>query len=567
MRTSAAVALLAASVLLGHAPPADGQGFTERVSVDSSGAAANDDSFDASPSLSADGTVVAFVSAASNLVASDANGQADVFVHDRTTGVTERVSVSSSGAEADSWSAWTALSADGRFVVFASNADNLVAGDTNQLTDVFVRDRVQGTTERVSLDSSGKQGDRASPKALAISDDGRFVLFDSLATNFVGGDTNGERDVFVHDRTTGATECISVDASGKPGNQRSRGGTLSSDGRLVSFQSQASNLVTGDTNGSTDVFVRDRSAGLTVRVSVDSNGAQVSGASGANASAISADGSTVVFDSVATTLVHGDTNGSSDVFVHDLATGATERVSVDSAGVEGDYSSGLYSSAISADGRVVVFVSDADNLVARDLNQTTDVFVRDRSAGTTAAQSLDSLGYLGDGRSGTSGTAVSADGHVSAYGSFADDLDPHDANGFTDVFVREECVIDAAWTNYGAGFAGTLGVPAFSALSNPQFGTTLTLDLSNSAGFFTVGLLCVGLQRTSIHSGWGGDLLVLPAFTQVVGIPAGGTSYVGDVAADGSLCGAIVDLQALEADPGAAKGVSFSAGLELTIGR
>src|SRR5437867_2780916 len=205
-------------------------GATERVSVDSAGTQANGAS--SGVALSADGRFVAFTSAAPDLVAGDTNGATDVFVHDRQTGVTERVSVDSAGNQVNGSSFGGVLSADGRFVAFTSVAPDLVTGDTNGAADVFVHDRQSGTTERVSVDSAGTQANGAS-FGRALSADGRFVAFTSAAPDLVTGDTNGAMDVFVHDRQTGTTERVSVDSAGNQGNGTSIGGALSADGRFV----------------------------------------------------------------------------------------------------------------------------------------------------------------------------------------------------------------------------------------------------------------------------------------------------------------------------------------------
>ena len=246
-------------------------GATERVSLDSTGTQGNSDSL--SPSISADGRYVAFYSFASNLVTGDSNGASDIFVHDRNTGDTERVSVDSGGTQGNSGSYGPSISSDGRYVAFHSFASNLVAGDSNGVVDIFVHDRNTGDTERVSLDSSGTQGNSGSANP-SISSDGRYVAFYSFASNLVAGDTNGAYDIFVHDRNTGDTERVSVDSSGTQGNSDSANASISSDGRYVAFFSGASNLVTGDSNGFSDIFVHDRNSGDTERVSVDSSGTQ-----------------------------------------------------------------------------------------------------------------------------------------------------------------------------------------------------------------------------------------------------------------------------------------------------
>jgi Tol biopolymer transport system component len=357
--------------------------------VDSAGNEADGGSDE--PAISADGRFVAFESGASNLVSGDSNGQSDVFVHDRQTGATERVSVDSAGNQADGGSGKPAISADGRFIAFESDATNLVAGDTNGESDVFVRDRQTGVTERVSVDSEGNQAAGGSGDdeaaggsgAPAISADGRFVAFASAATNLVDGDANSKSDVFVHDRQTGATERVSVDGHGNEGDGSSTWPAISADGRFVAFESMATNLVSRDFNRDQDIFVHDRQTGATERVSVSSDGKQASSPS--DVPSISADGRLVAFVSGANNLVPGDTNRFyfADVFVHDRQTGATERVSVNSAGNQGNDYSGL--PAISADGRFVAFLSLAGDL-APVAGYGQHVFVRDRGVADVSGQ-------------------------------------------------------------------------------------------------------------------------------------------------------------------------------------
>ena len=348
-------------------------GITQRVSVDSAGGQANGGSFE--PSISADGRYVSFPSNATNLVPGDTNFAADVFVHDRQTGVTQRVSVDSAGGQANSTSVLSSISADGRYVGFPSDATNLVIGDTNNAYDVFVHDRQTGATERVSVDSAGGEGDLGGDEP-SISADGRYVSFTSYSTNLVAGDTNSTYDVFVHDRQTALTERVSVDSAGGEGDSSSTRPFISGNGRYVSFTSGATNLVAGDTNSTNDVFVHDRQTAVTERVSVDSVGNQANSTS--FEPVVNADGRFVSFWSLSGNLVAGDTNTTWDVFVHDRQTGATERVSVSAADGEGNGTS--HSPSISADGQVVAFVSQATNLVAGDTNGIDDVFVRGLAA-------------------------------------------------------------------------------------------------------------------------------------------------------------------------------------------
>jgi Tol biopolymer transport system component len=355
-----------------------------------------------------------------------------------------------------------------------------------------------------------------------------------------------------------------VDSSGAQANSGVTFPSISADGLIVAFNTDASNLVAGDTNGKWDVFVHDRATGTTERVSVRSNGSEANGVS--ELPALSSDGRFVSFDGDASNLVVGDRNRCNDVFVHDRATGATERVSVDSSGTEGAASS--HYAAISGDGRFVTFSSVAVNLVAGDTNGRTDIFVHDRASGVTERVSVDSAGVQSNGNSGESDfPVISADGNAVAFASEATNLVAGDTNGVMDMFVHERCSTPASWNNYGAGFPGTNGVPTFTSQQNPAFGATITLDLANSYANPTVGVLFVGFTQTSIHSNWGGDLLVVPALTMFVTFSYGGDSFTGTIPDDRALCGVAVDLQAIEADPGAAKGVSFTPGLELVIGR
>jgi Tol biopolymer transport system component len=288
-------------------------GNTTRVSVASDGTQANGGSF--TPSISANGRYVAFASIAVNLVSGDTNGVQDIFVHDRQTGATTLVSVAIDGSEGNGDSEEVSISADGRYVAFRSWASNLVSGDTNNLPDIFVRDRQTGQTTRVSVASDGTQANNFSFEP-SISADGRYVAFMSWANNLVSGDTNGDWDIFVHDRQTGATIRVSVATGGGQAAGRSQRPSISADGRYVAFASSASNLVSGDTNNHPDIFVHDRQTGVTMRVSVASDGTQTYVFS--FDPSISADGRYVAFGSEADNLVSGDTNGRYDIFVREM---------------------------------------------------------------------------------------------------------------------------------------------------------------------------------------------------------------------------------------------------------
>lgn len=382
-------------------------------------------------SISADGRYVAFETVAGDLVPGDTNNAWDVFVRDRVNGTTERISVSSAGKQGNSHSDRPTISADGRYVVFQSEASTLVPGDDNTAYDVFVRDRQTGQTERVSVPNSVPQayGSSGSP---SMSPDGRYVVFDSIAPNLVANDTNGRNDVFLRDRMTGTTTRISLTGSGVQGNADSQHPAVSADGRFVAFRSTASNLVPGDTNAVDDVFVRDLQKNTTERVSVSSAG--VPGDDNSHQPSISSDGRHVAFHSKATNLLAdgADRNGRGDVFVRDRQTGTTERVSVGAGGTEANLvSSGA---SISADGRYVTFTSLAATLVPYDTNSAYDVFVRDRLLGTTVRVSVNDAGIQGDDDS--SSAEVSADGRFVVFHSLAANLVPGDTNADNDLFVR-----------------------------------------------------------------------------------------------------------------------------------
>ncbi|HET6162167.1 MAG TPA: hypothetical protein VFG37_00760 [Planctomycetota bacterium] len=498
---------------------------TFRVNVDAGGAQADAESNAGRIAISEDGRFVAFDSYADNLVAGDTNAVLDVFVHDRMTGATERVSVDSAGAEGNDASFFPAISADGRVVSFHSKATNLVAGDTNGKEEVFVHDRVSGVTERMNVDSAGVQGNGGAYKS-ALNADGRFVTFYSYSRNLVASDVNAMPDVFLRDRVAGTTELISVDSSGVQADNGSFKSAISADGRFVAFDSYASNLVAGDTNTWSDVFVRDRQNGTTERVSVRTSGKQANG--GSNRPSISADGRFVAFTSFASNLVTTDTNGTWDVFVRDRQNGTTELVSVDSAGVQGDLQS--IKPTISADGRFVAFSSDATNLVPGDVNGTQDVFVHDRLTGTTKRVSVDSSG--GEADAACDKAVISGDGRFVALGTDADNLVANDTNGHSDVFVHGPYLTLEADPN-PAPAGVTLTLSTFTG--DPNNLAMLVIDDVNGAPMFVPivittfdaqGNLVVG---GTVPAGFSGTEIGFIAFGIVATGKVGATNQV-DVA-------------------------------------
>ena len=423
-------ALVCAAVLVLAVPGAQAQaGRFDRLSVSSSGGQGDAGSY--GPAISGDGSVTAFVSNATNLVAGDTNGRCDTFVRDGDSGATTRVSVTAEGAESrDGFQCGStpAISGDGRYVAFVSDASDLVAGDSNGQLDVFVRDRVASTTVRVSVSSAGTEADGNSFEP-AISADGRFVAFSSGASNLVDGQWVSGSHVYVRELATGTTELI----SGGPTYVTSGSSyqpSLSADGRYVAFASQSA-LVEEDSNLRADAYVFDRASRALSRVSVASDGDQGDlGSSGSEDPAISADGRYVAFSSDARDLAPGVDRFDVQVYVRDRVAGTTTLASVNADGDEavGDHS---LVPAISADGRYVSFHTGANNLYPGHVFDTIDVVVRDMQAGTTKAITV--------GRAGGDYSlyaSLSADGQWVAFGSLASFLVPDDTNGSIDVFRR-----------------------------------------------------------------------------------------------------------------------------------
>lgn len=428
--------------------------LTELVSKSSSGVLGNSDTtlmnFGINSSdISSDGRFVAFTSAAKNLVSGDTNNVPDVFVHDRNTKKTTRISVSNAGVQGNSASINPAISPDGRYVAFESGANNLVPGDTNGgLFDLFMYDRVIGKIERISVSSSGAQGNHNSTGGAAVSENGRYVAFTSWATNLVAGDTNGYSDIFVRDRVLGTTTLVSKATNGAIGDDLSRTPKISADGRYIVFTSLARNLepITY-LDPHYDVFVHDRTTGVTVRVNVSSNGNQPGGVDNGDytgePASISADGRYVAFAHNAPLDPLDTELATRDVFVRDLVLGKTTLVSLSNSGTPTSWP--CWAPSISADGRFVAFLSNANDLVAGDTNGSTDVFVRDRIAGTTTRVSVSSNGAQGNLPSGLNTyVAISAHGNFVAFLSAATNLVVGDTNGFIDLFVHTSCPITAA---------------------------------------------------------------------------------------------------------------------------
>ncbi len=397
-----------------------------RVSLAHDGSEANGYSDSGYPSL--DGNLVAFGSSASNLVAGDTNSDSDIFVRDVTAGTTERVSVDSSGAEADDDSYQPKMTPDGRYVVFMSEATNLVPGDTNGARDIFVRDRLADTTTRINVSSAGVEAnDDSFINGGTISANGRLVVFHSRASNLVAGDTNGFMDVFVHDRSSGITSRISVTDTGAEANFDCYTADISPDGAYIAFHTDADNIIAGDSNSAMDTFIVVRATGAITYAAQSVVGTQ---ANGDTYGLKFSNGGHLTFTSTATNLIADDLNGVADIFLRDGIGGPTEIISMGFNGQTNDFSPDSW---ISGNGRFVVYSSYATNIVNNDTNGEPDIFVVDRQSGTTQRVTENLAGQEANDFSG--GPRLSQNGQRIVFHSDATNLVPNDTNVIRDVFI------------------------------------------------------------------------------------------------------------------------------------
>ena len=392
-------------------------------------------SFSFRPWVSGDGRFVAFDSDSAALVAGDTNRVRDIFIHDNGAHTVTQVSVGTGGQQPNGDSQRPTLSGDGRYVAFWSEADNLVEGDTNGVPDAFVYDRDTNVTRRVSVGPGGVQANGQSARPV-ISADGNLVAFESAASNLLetgvlgsSSDTNKANDVFVHDISRRETVRVSLASDGSQAVGDSERPSISPDGRFVAYQSEGA-LEPSDENQARDVYVRDLASGAMERVSLGWGGTE--GDAGSFSPSLSHDGRYVAFWSNARNLVSDDTNGAADVFVRDRASGTTERVSLGSGGTEGDGNSS--DPAISPDGRYVAFWSAATDLVADDTNDVRDVFLVDRTDHRVERVSLASDGDQGDGDSFSPN--IGGGGHLVAFDSAATTLVTGDSNRGSDIFIH-----------------------------------------------------------------------------------------------------------------------------------
>lgn len=406
--------------------------INERVNLTNAGSQMASGNLQDRPQISQDGRYVAFSTTDTTIVSGDTNGNPDIFVRDRKLGTTVRANVSSAGAELSlGYSSGFKMSPNGRFVIFASKNNNVVPGDTNGVRDLFIRDLKNSTTERVSLTHTGGQSAGAAEGEADVSADGRYVVFISAASDFVAGDTNGSYDIFVRDRKLDTTTLLSKSNSGMIANAQARWPSISCDGSYVTFVSGATNLVSDDTNGFSDVFLVDRIAGDEItNITLSGNGAV-----GSSYADVSCNGEKILLRSDASNLVAGDTNGVADIFMYNLFDGDFERVNVDSAGSQTSQPpQGPSMHAMDFSGRYVTFATN-EALTPEDMNNVHDIFLRDTHDGTT--QRVSKRSSATETSNLSTDPFMSLDGREVLFTSWDTGLVPGDTNGIPDIFVSK----------------------------------------------------------------------------------------------------------------------------------
>ena len=502
----------------------------------------------------------------------------NVYVKDLQTGGIVTIDVAPGGGPTNGDARAVSISSNGRFVAFYTEANNLV---TPAGRGIVLHDRDpdgNGTYDEGNgtsvLASRRQNGEPSWPLQIAVdvSGDGRFVAFQTADSLVVANDTNGVDDVFAYDRLTGLTTRVSVGNNGVESNGASLSARFSATGRYVAFQSRATNLVSGQI-WQYDIFRRDRDPdgngqfdegnGIIERASTAWNSSVGSNLDSISPD-ISADGDTVVFASGATNLGGGFTFSDSRIFVRRMSIGGTTLVSVNN-GFESAITHTRHP-RISADGGFVVFDTSSSNLVAGDNNGMVDVFVRDLVAFRTTRISNGLAGAEPDRN--CEYPDVSGDGAVIGWHSQSTNLAVSDTLTDSDVFAdaawSPACPV-AAWSNYGNGLGGTLGVPGLTGSGSSQLGGTFTLQIGNSRGADTPALLIVGTTPTAIPS-LSGTLLVQPTWVVSFVLPAAGVGLPAAIPNDNSFCGGGFLVQVFESDPGASSGVSISRGIAVTLG-
>ena len=518
MGRNALVAILAVSGLaaLAAQPVSAAQDDLDLVSRATGAAGAKAEENADQAVISADGRFVAFRSPANNLHADDEDSTVDVYVRDLQNNTTALVSraTTATGDPGNNTSDQPAISADGRYVAFASTATNLHPDDTDSIDDVFVRDLQNNTTTLVSraTDATGAKSDSQS-RSPSISAEGSSVAFRSTGANLHPDDTDGNADIFVRDLSTDTTTLVSraTDATGAKGNGNSGNAAISADGSSVAFESVSNNLHPDDTDTTLDVFVRDLQDNTTTLVSRATGATGAKGGSSSDLPAISADGRFVAFQSAATSLHADDLDTTRDIFLRDLQDNTTTLVSR-AAGDTGDAGNDESSTAaISDDGQSVAFQSSATNLHPDDTDTIYDVFVRDLLASTTTLVSR-SAGATGIKSNGNSfAAAISADKRYVAFVSTATNLHPDDTDTQNDVLRRDLLgPTTPPPTSTCFGFASTIeGTEGTETIEGTAGNDVIVAKGGNDLILSRGGndIICGGAGNDRIYGGSGNDVL------------------------------------------------------------
>lgn len=398
----------------------------------------NADTFISAYGLSADGRYLTFISRADNLVPNDLNNAFDVFLYDQWLQQLDCLSVNAEGLTGDSDSPMPAISGNGRYIAFSSYASDLVTNDTNQVADIFLYDQQTYTRSLITngLDGSPSNGNSFNP---VLSEDGRWIAFESEASNLVTDDTNQSFDIFVYETLTGQIQRISVASEGTQSNGHSFAPTISAAGRYIAFDSVANNLSLLDTNLFSDVFIHDLQTHQTQLVSLAANQSEAGNGDSLNSS-LSADGQWIAFDSDASNLVATETKNISQVFLQERLTQQTTLVSMNEQSEAGNQASVL--PTLSSDGRYVVFNSAATNLkdvvAAKDENGAFDVFKSDRVTGKLSRLNLSAEGNVSDFGTLATAATINQDGCYTVFASNAADLVAEDTNNSFDIFLHRD---------------------------------------------------------------------------------------------------------------------------------
>lgn len=544
---------------------------TLRVSNAPSGAAGNRESMGAL--LSGDGRLVAFASSASDLVPGDTNNRRDLFLLDRASGALELVTSAFDGTPSNGDASLSALSEDGRYVVFASNATNLLAAPLTQRFHVYRRDRQLGLTELVSVDDAGTPGDSDSGGG-SISADGSLVVFQSAARNLVASDTNNATDVFLRDLVAGTTRRLSVTAADAQGNKASYLPILCGDGSVAFFTSEATNFPgwcddPKFTRGEAGVYSVELATGALERVDVADDESIPYCMGGQIACSATRDGTLLLLATIGA-LEPGDDNGDLDAYLRDRVQGTTTRITRGPYGLFPDHFGDPAS--MSADGSLIAFDSQFETVDPPDDDQKrADVFLLDRRSGVLKRLSISTDDASANGSSGIAasggGRVISDDGRTIAFGSYASSLVADDLNLAGDVFLRARLGIAADSAHYGTGFPGRDGVlPTLDALEPPRHATTLELALGNSARFYAVGFVLAGVAPADFETRHGATFLVEPQVVLAVPLTPTGATLAAYIPDEHDLYGVTLYAQLVVLDPWAVGGLSFSDGLELVLG-